>query len=139
MAGLARADDVMESLQRLLDRRFPIVSVDLVEVDIVGAQATRERPRTLGPGPIGKKTFVARTTSCRFAKSFSARPRTSSLAPSEYMSAVSRKLTPSSSARRMKGRLVCSSSTHSRHFGVPYVIVPRQTRETLRPVEPKRM
>ena len=43
----------------------------------------RERPRSFGPSPIGEKTLVAITTSSRLAKSFSARPVTSSLAPSE--------------------------------------------------------
>ena len=52
-------------------------------------------------------------------KSFSARPSISSLTPTEYMSAVSKKLIPSSSARRMNGRLSSSSSTQSRHFFEP--------------------
>src|SRR2546426_3367483 len=53
------------------------------------------------------------------------------------MSAVSKKLMPASIAWRIRGRLCSSSRTHSRHFFEPYVIVPRQTRETLRPVEPR--
>jgi len=43
----------------------------------------RERPRWLGPPPIGLNTFVAITTSSRFAYSLSARPVISSLTPSE--------------------------------------------------------
>ncbi len=35
------------------------------------------------------------------------------------MSAVSKKLIPSSIARRKKGRLASSSSTHSRQAGAP--------------------
>ncbi len=35
------------------------------------------------------------------------------------MSAVSKKVTPASSASRTNGRLASSSSTHSRHSGVP--------------------
>ena len=58
--------------------------------------ALRERPRPLGSGRIGLKTLVASTTSSRLAKSRSARPTTSSLAPSEYMLAVSKKLMPAS-------------------------------------------
>src|SRR5690349_4558829 len=37
----------------------------------------------------------------------------------------------------MNGRPSCSSKTHSRHFFVPYVIQPRQMRETFVPVEPR--
>jgi hypothetical protein len=48
-----------------------------------------------------------------------ARPVTSSLTPSEYISAVSKKLIPPSSARRKKGRADSSSSTQGRHDGVP--------------------
>src|SRR5439155_4403421 len=74
----------------------------------------------------------------RCAKSLSARPSTFSLTPREYMSAVSKKLMPCSSARLTNGRLSASSSTQGRHCDVPYVIVPRQMRETLRPVLPNR-
>src|SRR5450759_3153795 len=78
------------------------------------------------------------TTWSRGAYSFNARPTTSSLAPREYMSAVSKKLMPRSIARFRKGRLSASSSTQGRHAEVPKVIVPRQMRETLRPLEPRR-
>ena len=79
----------------------------------------RDRPRSFGALPLGKKTLVAMTTSSRFAKSRSARPTTSSLAPFEYMLAVSKKLMPASSASRMNGRLSSSSRIHGRHFDVP--------------------
>src|SRR6185436_12811339 len=78
------------------------------------------------------------TTSSRFAKSFKARPVTSSLTPREYMSAVSKKLMPCSSARLTKGRLSLSSSTHGRQRDEPYVIMPRHSLDTLIPVCPKR-
>ena len=79
----------------------------------------RDRPRSLGASLIGLNTLVAITTSSRRAISFSARPVTSSLAPSEYMSAVSKKSIPSSSARLKKGRLSSGPFTHSRHLGSP--------------------
>jgi hypothetical protein len=43
----------------------------------------------------------------------------SSDAPSEYMSAVSKKITPASTALRTSGRAASASSTHSRHVGEP--------------------
>src|SRR5437868_5666126 len=97
----------------------------------------RDRPRSFGDEPEGKKTLVAMTTSSRRASSRSARPVTSSLAPFEYMSAVSKKLIPPSMARTKKGRAASSSRTHERHFDDPYVMQPRQRRETLRPVLPR--
>src|SRR5438105_12621665 len=97
----------------------------------------RERPRSLGDDPDGKKTLVAMTTSSRRASSRSARPVTSSLAPFEYMSAVSKKLMPASIARTKNGRAASSSRTQERHFDEPYVMQPRQRRETLRPVLPR--
>src|SRR5437867_3369449 len=98
----------------------------------------RDRPRSLGSSLMGKNVFVAMTTRSRdTAKSFNACPRTSSDRPSEYISAVSKKLIPRSSARRINGRLSSSSSTHFLHLVEPYVIVPRQSLETFKPVEPK--
>ena len=80
----------------------------------------RDRPRSLAVGPIGLNTLVATTTCSRgIASSRRARPRTSSLAPSEYMSAVSKKLIPASQARRKNGRLASSSSTQGRHLLLP--------------------
>ena len=97
----------------------------------------RERPRSFGPSPMEKNALVAMTTCSRVVKSRSARPRISSLAPREYMSAVSKKLMPASSARRTKGRLASSVSTHGRQSADPKVIAPRQRRETRRPVRPR--
>src|ERR1035438_10442542 len=100
----------------------------------------RERPRWFGSSPLGPWTFVAITSRSREGpKSFNARPRISSLTPFEYTSAVSKKLMPASRARRRKGRLSSSSSTHSRHFFEPYVIAPRHRRDTFSPVEPSRV
>ncbi len=57
----------------------------------------RESPRSFGPGPIGKNTFVATTTDRR-STSASQRPSTRSASPWPYTSAVSKKLTPASYA-----------------------------------------
>ena len=78
--------------------------------------ALRDKPRPLGSERIGKYTLVATTTSSRFAYSASARPSTVSLSPCEYMFAVSKKLMPCSSARRMKGRPDASSRCQVRSF-----------------------
>ena len=72
-----------------------------------------------GPSVIGKWTFVARTISSMRPYSRSARPVTSSLTPSEYMSAVSKKLMPASTAVLKKGFAASSVSTQGRHEGVP--------------------
>jgi len=68
---------------------------------------------------IGNHTFVAMTISSSFAIVRSARPVTSSLTPSEYMSAVSKKLIPRSSACRKNGRAASSFNTHGRHWELP--------------------
>jgi hypothetical protein len=57
--------------------------------------------------------LVAITTSSRRVKSLIARPRISSLLPSEYRFAVSKKLMPPSRARLMKGRLSSSPMLHA--------------------------
>src|ERR1041385_3979414 len=97
----------------------------------------RERPPIFGPEVIGKKTLVAMTSSSRFPNSRSARPVTSSLAPSEYMSAVSKKLMPASIARWKNGRAASSSRIHGRQLDEPYVMQPRQRRENFRPGLPR--
>ena len=97
----------------------------------------RDRPRSFGPSPIGKNALVAITAWSRVVKSLRARPTICSLTPREYMSAVSKKLIPASSARRMNGRLASSGSIQGRHAVDPKVIVPRQRRETRRPVRPR--
>jgi hypothetical protein len=105
VAGLAGLHDVVEGLERLLDRRRVVHAVDLVEVDVVGAEPAEavvdlgedrlaRQTGAVGPGRIGCRTLVAMTTSSRSAKSFSARPTISSLEPCEYMFAVSKKLMP---------------------------------------------
>ena len=131
VAHLPRVDEVVERGERLLDRRGGVEAVDLVEVDGLHPQPPQARLARLhdvlarepatgsAPSPIGLKTLVARTISFRSPYSRSARPVTSSLTPSEYMSAVSKKLMPASMARRKKGRASSSSSTHGRHFEVP--------------------
>src|SRR5262245_37235304 len=98
----------------------------------------RDRPRSFGSFPIGQYTFVATTTLSRAVNSFSVWPRNSSLTPREYMSAVSKKLTPASIARLINGRPSVASRTHGRHFGVPYVMHPRHSRDTFKPDEPSR-
>ena len=76
----------------------------------------RDSPRSLGSSLIGLNTLVAITTCSRRASALSPLPSTVSLTPSEYMSAVSKKLIPWSSARWMKGRAAFSLSVHGRHF-----------------------
>src|ERR1051326_1438185 len=99
----------------------------------------RESPWLLGSGPMRWNTFVPIMTLALDAKSLRARPNTSSLLPSEYISAVSKKLIPSSIARLMNGRPCSSFNTHGLHSGEPYVIAPRQSRETFKPVVPSLM
>ena len=83
--------------------------MNLVKVDVVHAEPLQRgvdrledvlarQAAGVGARPIGLNTLVAITTSARRAYSLIARPRISSLAPSEYMSAVSKKLIPRSSA-----------------------------------------
>ncbi len=72
--------------------------------------AFRDRPSALGPFRVGALSFVAMTTPSRWVKSFSARPTISSLAPFEYMLAVSKKLIPASTAWRINERLASSPS-----------------------------
>ena len=84
------------------------------------------------------KTFVARTTSSRGTKSFSACPVISSLRPAAYTFAVSKKLIPASSACRTMSRLAASSSVHGRPRppGSPKLMQPSVITETSRPVFP---
>jgi hypothetical protein len=63
--------------------------------------------------------LLATTTSSRRQNSRTKRPVSTSLSPAEYMSAVSKKLMPSSTARWTSGRLAPSSSTQGRQAGVP--------------------
>ena len=77
--------------------------------------ALRDRPRHVRVlHAIGAvHTLVASTISSRLAKSARARPTISSLVPSRYTLAVSKKLMPASTARWMNGRLVASSSVQA--------------------------
>ena len=77
VAHLARADEGVERLQRLLQRREPVPLVRLVEVDVVRAQAPEARLALRGSGVAGRgrsrwahpppacATFVARSSSSR--------------------------------------------------------------------------
>jgi hypothetical protein len=53
------------------------------------------------------------------------------------MSAVSKKITPPSAAARTRGSASSSSSTHCLLLLSPKLIMPRQIRDTRRPVEPR--
>src|SRR5215467_2137356 len=53
------------------------------------------------------------------------------------MSAVSKKITPPSAAARTSGSASFSSSTHCLLLLSPKLIMPRQMRDTRRPVEPR--
>ena len=97
----------------------------------------RDSPPPFVPGVIGMNTLVAMTISSREAASASTRPVTTSLAPAEYVSAVSKKLMPPSTAALMIGSAASSSSAHARSRWAPKPIMPRQTRETRRPDVPR--
>jgi hypothetical protein len=95
--------------------------VHLVEVDVVHlepAQAVVDlaedrlagQTAAVGAGPHPSCTFVAMTRSSReLVSAFSARPVISSLVPSEYTFAVSKKLIPASRAWAKNGLLEASS------------------------------
>src|ERR687891_953878 len=90
---------------------------------------------SLGQSPIDPNTLVASTTLSRRPPPFANhRPMICSVAPSPffhpYTLAVSKKLIPSSWARSM---MACESSSDV--WG-PKFIVPRQSRDTLRPLRP---
>ena len=64
VARLARLDDIVQGLHRLLDRGLRIPAVDLVQVDVVEAERSseasieammclRERPEPFSPGIVG--------------------------------------------------------------------------------------
>jgi len=123
--------DLGQRFQRFFDRGRAIIAMNLVQIDVVDTQTLQagidrmtnmlfDVPRSFGVLPIGLYTFVAMTVSSRRNPSFlSARPVTSSLAPSEYISAVSKKLIPDSTACLKNGSEFSSSRTQSRHFEVP--------------------
>jgi hypothetical protein len=82
-------------------------------------------------------TFVATTASSRVSNLPIRRPVATSLAPAEYVSAVSKKVTPPSTAARTIGSAASSSSTHALSLSLPKLIIPRHTRETRSPVAPR--
>ena len=128
--GLPRLDHVGQRLERLLDGRLDVEPVNLVQVHVVGAQAAERivdrahdvRPRQPGAHearvPSGSRPW-SRSRPRRAAPG-RARPVpvTSSLTPFEYMSAVSKKLMPCSSARTKNGRLSASDFTQERQRGI---------------------
>jgi hypothetical protein len=105
--------------------------VDLIEIDVVDTErrrdastasrmCPRDRPPSLGALPIRMKTLVASTYSSRRAKTErSAAPVASSLTPTEYMSAVSKKVMPPSAAAATNSSARSPGSTQSRQPGSP--------------------
>jgi len=79
----------------------------------------RERPWPFGPVVIGLKTLVAITSSSRDRSDRRSRPVTASLSPAEYTSAVSKNVTPASTAALTIGAARSSSSTQGRQPGDP--------------------
>src|SRR3546814_15230755 len=97
-----------------------------------------ERPPRLASGSAAYNGLFATTVSSRRTASvFKARPRISSLCAEEYISAVSKKLIPHSTALRMIGRLSASLKVQSAM--PPKPMPPRQRREPCAPVEPIRV
>src|SRR5688572_18139366 len=90
----------------------------------------REPPRRLGSRPWGKKHFVATMAWSR--RSPTARPRISSLSPSPYPSAVSKRLMPASIERWT----MRTHSSASRLPPRPNIIVPRAMAPTCTPERP---
>ena len=123
---LAGGDGLGHRAPGLLERHVLVDAVQLVEVDAVGLQAPQRgvdrradvlgRPsRRIRIGSVDSTTspaFVASTASSR--RSASARPTSSSFVNGPYMSAVSRNVTPSSSARW----IVAIDSASSRSSGL---------------------
>ena len=96
----------------------------------------RDSPASFGPVPMAKRAFVASRTSSR--RPWRISPRISSERPSAYMSAVSMRLTPASSAWSTRAR-ASRMATPPRAAAVPAspkVIVPRASSDTRRPLRP---
>ena len=121
--------------------------MDLIEVDVVGAQTAERRVHRVQDVLAGETAVVGtvshgevdlgRDDDLVAAGKLTQGATDDLLADArEYMSAVSKKLMPTSSARSKNGRLSASGSTHSRQSVVPKVIAPKQIRETRRPVRP---
>src|SRR5580658_1672886 len=97
----------------------------------------RERPRPFSPGVTGWNTLVAMTASSRVKYLLTSLPVTTSLAPRLYTSAVSKNVTPPSTAARTMGSVSSSLIDHGLSSLFPNAIMPRQIRETRRPDCPK--
>src|SRR6266571_2194193 len=94
-----------------------------------------ERPSLFSPSPVLSLTFVAMTTASLW--SLRSSPTISSDPPAEYTLAVSKKFTPRSRARFTIGLALSISTIHSSEL--PKDIVPRQMRDTCKPVDPIRL
>ena len=134
--------EVGQRADRLVQIGVGIGPVDLVQVDPVGARRRRlsstartiqrrEAPRWFGSSPMALKNFVARMTASRRPRR--ARPTISSDSPNAYMSAVSMKLMPASSAVWT----MAAHSSSSRLPQAPSTMVPRQKVLTCMPVRPR--
>ena len=89
------------------------------DASIAARMCLRDRPRPLGPGVIWPWTFVAMTASSR-ERYFGHQAAGRHLAGApEYTSAVSKNVIPASTARRMIGSALASSSTHGRSESLP--------------------
>src|SRR3954463_6128589 len=93
----------------------------------------RDRERSLGPGPVGQKTFVKISRPSRRSP-LSARPRTSSARVPAYTSAVSNVVMPTSRAARTHANAASSSTWPPWVSQLPYAIS-----EMVRPERPRRL
>ncbi len=91
-----------------------------------------ERPRSLGPSPVGKRPLVAMTTRSRISGDCFAnqRPMIDSDSVLLYTSAVSTNVPPTSRKRSSWAWLPASSVSE------PNVIVPRASTDTEQPLAP---
>ncbi len=97
----------------------------------------RLSPPPFSPGLTGMNTLVAMTASSRLRNFGTNLPVATSLAPPEYASAVSKKVTPPSTAAFTIGSAASSSMTQGRSLSFPKPIMPRQTLETRSPDVPR--
>src|SRR5690606_13483083 len=98
----------------------------------------REAPTSLGPSPSRSPVLVDSTTRSR--RPLMAAPSTVSDAPSEYTSALSKKLTPASSAMSSRRRASSAPvSPQAENSGPlpPKVPTPKPSADTLRPDAPR--
>ena len=107
------------------------------DASIAERMCLRDSPPPFSPGVIGMNTFVATTISSRLRNFGRMRPVATSLAPCEYVSAVSKKVTPPSTADFTIGSAAASSRTHGRSLLLPKLIMPRHTLDTRTPVRPR--